>query len=300
MYKIKYSIISILFAVVLNSCAVQIKNVKTTQAHVFGNCGTCKETIEKAGNAKGIAKVEWNKDTKMAKLEYDSIKTNQDVILKRIALAGYDSDNFLAPDEAYNARPQCCQYERNKKPLVKTNVGEEINPTETIVIDTIKKEIAVNKQLDKNEAKETKPTNQLKRVFEKYFALKDALVKTDAKTASANANAMLNELNKIEMNKLASKEHVEWMKLKDKLIADVTKIKTSNTIDKQRNIFMSISESIYSLLKVSNQETTIYYQNCPMANNGKGANWLSTEKAIKNPYYGSEMLNCGSVQETIK
>jgi hypothetical protein len=27
--------------------------------------------------------------------------------------------------------------------------------------------------------------------------------------------------------------------------------------------------------------------------------WLSSEKAIKNPYYGSAMLTCGEVTETI-
>jgi hypothetical protein len=28
--------------------------------------------------------------------------------------------------------------------------------------------------------------------------------------------------------------------------------------------------------------------------------WLSSEAAIKNPYYGKMMLTCGSVTETIK
>ena len=37
-----------------------------------------------------------------------------------------------------------------------------------------------------------------------------------------------------------------------------------------------------------------------MANGGKGANWLSKENAVKNPYYGSQMLTCGSTVETIK
>lgn len=54
------------------------------------------------------------------------------------------------------------------------------------------------------------------------------------------------------------------------------------------------------LIKVSKQETPIYYQFCPMANNGKGANWLSKENVVKNPYYGSMMLSCGKVTETIK
>ena len=49
------------------------------------------KTIEKAGNLKNVATLDWNKDTKMATLTYDAKKTNQDEILKRIALAGYDS-----------------------------------------------------------------------------------------------------------------------------------------------------------------------------------------------------------------
>jgi len=32
----------------------------------------------------------------------------------------------------------------------------------------------------------------------------------------------------------------------------------------------------------------------------KDAYWLSNETAIKNPYYGSRMLTCGSVKDTLK
>jgi hypothetical protein len=40
----------------------------------------------------------------------------------------------------------------------------------------------------------------------------------------------------------------------------------------------------------------IYEAYCPM----KKASWLSSEKVIKNPYYGSAMLTCGSVRDTLK
>ncbi|RYF87461.1 MAG: DUF3347 domain-containing protein, partial [Chitinophagaceae bacterium] len=45
-------------------------------------------------------------------------------------------------------------------------------------------------------------------------------------------------------------------------------------------------------LKLSSQP--IYLQYCPM----KKASWLSSEKQIRNPYYGSSMLTCGEVTET--
>jgi Cu(I)/Ag(I) efflux system membrane fusion protein len=36
-----------------------------------------------------------------------------------------------------------------------------------------------------------------------------------------------------------------------------------------------------------------------MAFNNKGAYWLSNEREIKNPYFGSEMLECGSVEDSL-
>jgi hypothetical protein len=39
----------------------------------------------------------------------------------------------------------------------------------------------------------------------------------------------------------------------------------------------------------------VYQVYCPM----KKANWLSSSKEIKNPYFGSAMLTCGKVVETI-
>jgi copper chaperone CopZ len=111
--------IKILMAITLllsfTACNAQIKNAKTESVKIYGNCGMCETTIEKAGNVKKIAQVDWNKDTKMATLTYDPSKTNQDEILKRIALAGYDSEKFLAPDDVYAKLPECCQYDRVKK-----------------------------------------------------------------------------------------------------------------------------------------------------------------------------------------
>ena len=95
----------------VNSFA-QIKNAKTETVKIYGNCEMCKTTIEKAGNVKNVATVEWNKDTKMAILNYDDKKTSQDEILKRIALVGYDSEKFLAPDDVYAKLSGCCQYNR--------------------------------------------------------------------------------------------------------------------------------------------------------------------------------------------
>lgn len=53
----------------------------------------------------------------IATISFDTLKTNQEDILKRIALSGYDSDLFRAPDNIYAELPECCQYERPSKLL---------------------------------------------------------------------------------------------------------------------------------------------------------------------------------------
>ena len=63
---------------------------------------------------------------------------------------------------------------------------------------------------------------------------------------------------------------------------------------------MTLSKNMYALIKISKTEKPIYYQFCPMSNNGRGANWLSKENDVKNPYYGSKMLSCGKTVEIIK
>jgi copper chaperone CopZ len=107
--KIVVAITLLLSSVVMTA---QIKNLKTETVKIYGNCGMCKKTIEKAGNLKDVATVNWNKDTKMAILTYDSAKTNQGEILKKIALAGYDSEKIKAKKEDYENLPGCCQYDR--------------------------------------------------------------------------------------------------------------------------------------------------------------------------------------------
>jgi membrane fusion protein, copper/silver efflux system len=42
------------------------------------------------------------------------------------------------------------------------------------------------------------------------------------------------------------------------------------------------------------------HQHCPMADNDKGADWLSSEKEIMNPYFGESMLRCGEVTKTFE
>lgn len=267
------------------ACGTRIQNQQTASVKIFGNCGMCKSTIEKAGNVKNEAIVEWNVDSKMATLSYDKQKTSKTEILKRIALAGYDSEAFLAPDDVYAKLPGCCQYERAKK-------ATPVNDTTEIVSNDVPvepKEPAIDQQ-----------ASLLSLVFDNYFAVKDALVNTDGSAASAKAKKLLLAINSVNMGSFTAEEHTVWMKVLADLKRDTKKIADSQDIAVQRDQFSALSTNMYSVMKVSQLAQTTYYQFCPMANDGAGANWLSKENTVKNPYYGSQMLSCGKTVETLK
>ena len=262
----------------------KIKNATTETVKIYGNCGMCEKTIENAGTSKKVASVDWDKDTKMATITFDAKKTSKDAILKKIALAGYDSDSFLAPDDVYNNLHGCCQYDREAKipveeSVVKVNHSMKMTSTQ------------MNESID---------LSPIEAIFENYFNVKDALVQTDVTTTSAKAKLLKAALGEVKMGELQQDVHMVWMKVMKDLKSDTDKIANATNIEKQRASFISLSENMYQLMKVSKTEEPIYFQHCPMANDGKGANWLSKENQVKNPYYGSKMMSCGKTIETIK
>ena len=277
----------VLLSITINA---QIKNSKTETVKIYGNCGMCETNIEKAGTIKRVAKVDWNQETQMATLTYDTAKTNQDEILKRIALAGYDSDKFLAPDDVYNNLHGCCQYDR----VAKVPVKEEVKTEATTENHNNHGNHTVTPKVELQEV------NQLKAVFDNYFLVKDAMISSDGNATSISSKELFTAISNVKMEKLAADVHVVWMKVLNQIKEDAKHIADTKDIKHQRDHFTTLSKDIYDLLKVAKYDVPVYFQYCPMYNVGKGANWLSKENAVKNPYYGSMMLSCGKTVETIK
>lgn len=257
----------------------QSSNTKVEHVRVLGNCEMCKSRIEKSGSKKGEAKVQWDNKSKMATITYDSLKQTDNDILRRIALAGYDNERFLAPDAAYSKLPDCCKYERNLK---RDNLM-----TTTMKTDPEHKENAKEQQ-----------QSSFSQLFSNYFELKEALVQSDAKAASGKATNLGKQAESIDMSALTHEQHTTWMKVYQHLNEVSNAISKTDKIDEQRMKFSELSKDFYELAKVARLNYEVYYQHCPMFNNG--ADWLSKESDIKNPFYGNQMLTCGKTMETIK
>ena len=87
------------------------KFMKTVFFSVNGNCGMCKETIEKAAlSVWGIHSAEWDSENKKIQISYDVRDKVLPKVHKAIAARGYDTDKIKASQQVYAKLPECCQY----------------------------------------------------------------------------------------------------------------------------------------------------------------------------------------------
>lgn len=101
-------ILFLLFSLVSNSVLAQ----QSETIKVWGNCGMCKKVIETAALKAGATKANWSESTHDLQVSYKVKKTSASKIQEAIAAAGYDTQDFTAPNDVYSKLHGCCQYER--------------------------------------------------------------------------------------------------------------------------------------------------------------------------------------------
>ncbi len=139
-------------------------------------------------------------------------------------------------------------------------------------------------------AQDSTTQTQLSQLLTSYYNIKDALVADDATSASAGAEEFVKSANGIDY-KVILEGNISA------LVKDAGLIAEAKNIDQQRKIFANFSTNMFALAKgVKLTSQPIYEAYCPM----KKAYWLSSGTTIKNPYFGSAMLTCGSVKETLQ
>lgn len=110
MSRIVAIIVTFLFALSSSSSIAGGKNVVTRTFTVNGTCDQCKKRIEETAYSRGVKYAEWDVDSHTLTVKYDSVKTSPELILKKIAVAGHDSELFTASQEDYEKLPACCKY----------------------------------------------------------------------------------------------------------------------------------------------------------------------------------------------
>lgn len=138
------------------------------------------------------------------------------------------------------------------------------------------------------------------RLVEHYLNFKNALVATDFETARKSIPPLNKSFEDIDMSLIKGAAHLYWMEKMPKIKKQLKQLNDAKNIVEQRAEFALLSELLVQVVQVFGlSEGTLFIQYCPMAMDNKGANWLSKEGAIQNPYFGDKMLRCGSVEDTL-
>ena len=163
--------------------------------------------------------------------------------------------------------------------------------------DMNKKTTEVNRANIPNKFKE-----QLNSPVTEYLKIKDAFFASDAQEVDKYAKSMKSALEKVDMKLLEGNEHMAWMDLLKVINFSIDRVLKGNNIDDKRVGFRKLSDNMVTVLDKFGvkSDKTLYLEFCPMADNERGAYWISTQKEIKNPYFGEQMPTCGEVRKTYK
>ena len=137
-----------------------------------------------------------------------------------------------------------------------------------------------------------------------YYSVKDALIADDTAKASAAAHELVIATDSLKLNEIKGdtnniiKETAKTFT--GTIVGSGQALAAEKDIKAKRKEFEVIADALWSLIRVVKYSGgKVYLQYCPMAFNNKGANWVSNERQIKNPYFGHEMPECGSVEDSL-
>ena len=129
-----------------------------------------------------------------------------------------------------------------------------------------------------------------------YLEIKNALVEDDVEKAATSSKSILSGMKGFDKSLLTAEQKKVYDAIESDLKEHAEHISKSE-LDLQREHFIMMSTDMYDLVKAFGAGMTVYHEYCPMANDNKGAMWLSESKEIRNPYFGDKMMTCGSVEE---
>jgi hypothetical protein len=144
-------------------------------------------------------------------------------------------------------------------------------------------------------------TVSIKEILDGYLKIKNAFAKDNDKDAATAGNEMVKAFAGFNKAALTPEQTKIYNDVEDDAKEHAEHIgMNAGKIAHQREHFDMLSKDVYQLVKTFGGGQALYYDHCPMYNDGKGANWLSETKDIANPYLGKKMPTCGTVKEELK
>jgi len=80
-----------------------------------------------------------------------------------------------------------------------------------------------------------------------------------------------------------------------------TKIVDADDLEAARRAFLVLTNDMLPLITHvgTTGKTPLYVAHCPMAFSNTGADWIQSDEAIANPYFGASMFSCGAIKQQV-
>lgn len=138
-------------------------------------------------------------------------------------------------------------------------------------------------------------------LLDQYIQLKEYLVQADS-AAAAQSGKSLTILIRTFQESLSNPNAAELIASNSEEFRSMAHlIEVSEELESQRIAFETLSNILIDwVTQLEMGAQILYVQHCPMAFEDKGADWISYEEGIKNPYFGDRMLKCGITESIIR
>ena len=136
---------------------------------------------------------------------------------------------------------------------------------------------------------------QLGGIVAPYLQLSDSLAADDLDAAKRAIEPLHQRLTSMLPIVSEAKSVEVWSNEKRDLSEIIARLQKANDLAALRSGFALLSEQMLSLERMFGLPTdeTLYELHCPMAFDGRGASWIQSDDAVRNPYYGASMLMIG-------
>lgn len=137
-----------------------------------------------------------------------------------------------------------------------------------------------------------------------YNGVKEALVASDTTKASTAARDLRVAADSLKVDEIQGDSTGVLKETARNYASTISSSAHALTLEAditaKRKEFEMIAEALWNLTRTVRYDgQKLYWQFCPMAFNNRGAYWVSDQAQIRNPYFGNEMLDCGSVQDSL-
>jgi len=140
---------------------------------------------------------------------------------------------------------------------------------------------------------------KIEALLSEYLKLKDALVADDLQLSKKEITALRAKVEEINTIGLKGEAEKVWKMVNTQLINRTKELSEAKDLKEIRGGFDELSSEIIMLVSNLQVSSQLFVLHCPMADNNRGADWISLSSEVLNPYYGNAMLGCGEVTKTI-